>query len=37
MTKEDFFKMLEHETREAINKMKDMKSKEDLEFAKYAE
>lgn len=29
--------MLKNETKEAIQKMRDMKSKEDIEFAKYAE
>eukprot|EP00347_Sterkiella_histriomuscorum_P023978 403332730 len=37
MSKEDFLKMLENETKEAIQKMRGMKSKEDQEFAKYAE
>ena len=37
MNKEEFFRMLENETKSAIQNMRSMKSKEDQEFAKYAE
>jgi hypothetical protein len=37
LSKEEFFRMLEQETKEAISRMRSMRGREDEEFAKYAE